>query len=732
MKKTPLSLLIAMAPLPVLAADVVLDTQTVQADFRKTDVQQIPEAVTVVDAAQIEARSAEHLEQVLSFAPNVNYASGASRGRYFQIRGIGERSQFVDPVNPSVGLVIDGIDMTGLGAAATLFDVQQVEVLRGPQGTRFGANALAGMINVSSNAPTKNREGYVSAKAGNYDSYGVGAALSGGLSDNVQARIAVHGYQSDGYIDNEFLDRDDTNERDENIARAKISWQPDADSEIRLTALYADIDNGYDAFSLDNNRTTLSNKPGRDSQDTLAFALSVDRNLSSAVRFESTITASNSSAEYSYDEDWAYGEYTWLSDKPVYQPDPCDTTQGPCLADFDGYSSTDQYLRDFSRSSFDLRLLSGVDGRVFGDSTDWVVGLYWMTRDEELQRNYTWNAARYDSDLNTDSVALYTELATALSVNTTLTYGLRAERWKNDFRDNASAVDWDGEDADVMADTGETLVGGKITLESLLAQDHLAYASLARGYKAGGINTDPDISEANRTFETEFNNTFELGLKSALLDNSLRTRIAAFYIQRKDQQVKSSYAIQAADNSITFQDYLANAAEGKNYGLELESSWDLAANLNWELSYGLLRTEFVDYSYEVDVEDSDGNVIGSETIDRSGRAQAHAPEYSLATALTYAVNDALTLRVESEAKDSFYFSDSHDEQSKAYVQWHARVSYQVQQLELALSGRNLTNADVEVRGFGGFGNDPRDGYVENRYIQLGEPRLIMAEAKYSF
>ena len=126
MKKTPLSLLIAMAPLPVLAADLVLDTQTVQADFRKTDVQQIPEAVTVVDAAQIEARSAEHLDQVLSFAPNVNYASGASRGRYFQIRGIGERSQFVDPVNPSVGLVIDGIDMTGLGAAATLFDVQQV------------------------------------------------------------------------------------------------------------------------------------------------------------------------------------------------------------------------------------------------------------------------------------------------------------------------------------------------------------------------------------------------------------------------------------------------------------------------------------------------------------------------------------------------------------------------------------------------------------------------------
>ncbi|MCD8530267.1 MAG: TonB-dependent receptor plug domain-containing protein [Saccharospirillaceae bacterium] len=219
MKKTPLSLLVLLAPLTPLSAlaadDVTLSTQTVQADFRKADVQQIPEAVTLVGSEQIEARSAQHLEQILSFAPNVNFASGASRGRYYQIRGIGERSQFVDPVNPSVGLVIDGIDMTGLGAAATLFDVQQVEILRGPQGTRFGANALAGMINIRSNDPTQNREGYISAEAGNYSSYGLGAALSGSLSDHLQGRIAVQGFESDGYIDNEFLNRDDTNNQDE-------------------------------------------------------------------------------------------------------------------------------------------------------------------------------------------------------------------------------------------------------------------------------------------------------------------------------------------------------------------------------------------------------------------------------------------------------------------------------------------------------------------------------------
>ena len=162
---------------------VELDVVTVSADFRDSNVQELAEAVTVVGEQQIEQRSAEHLEQILSLAPNVNFSAGSSRARYYQIRGIGERSQFIDPVNPSVGLMIDGIDMTGLGGAATLFDVEQVEVLRGPQGTRFGANALAGMINIKSKDATRDTEGYVAAKVGNYNTHTESAAISGSITD---------------------------------------------------------------------------------------------------------------------------------------------------------------------------------------------------------------------------------------------------------------------------------------------------------------------------------------------------------------------------------------------------------------------------------------------------------------------------------------------------------------------------------------------------------------------
>jgi outer membrane receptor protein involved in Fe transport len=670
------------------AEAVALDVVTVSADFRDTNVQELPEAVTVIDADDIAARSAQHLESVLSFAPNVNFSSGASRGRYFQIRGIGERSQFIDPVNPSVGLMIDGIDMTGLGGAATLFDVKQVEVLRGPQGTRFGANALAGMINIKSNDATKKTEGYVAAKAGNYNMHSESAAISGSITDNVQARIAVNSFQSDGYMENEFLDKDNTNNLDEVVARGKLAVQLSADTNLGLTYLYADIDNGYDAFSLEKNRTTSTDQPGVDAQDTNAIALSINSRLSDAFQLETEITSSWTQSEYSYDDDWSY----------------------PGIAPGWEYKAYDQYLRDYQRSSADLRILSGGEGRILSDTSDWVVGLYLLQRKEDFTRNYQYIPQQFESSLESSSVAMYGEIGSDLTSSVRLISGLRIENWNSRYDDNNS----------VKGKTNEVLVGGEITLESMLNINNLAYISFARGYKAGGVNTNPDISEANREYDTEFNNTVELGLKSSILEDNLTTRLSAFYIQRKNQQVKSSYSY-LENNTPKFQDYLANAAEGKNYGLEFESDWNLNSELNWSLSAGYLLTEFVDYTYEND----DG------VFSKNGRDQAHAPEYSLASAISYLITPDLSLRLESEAKDKFYYSDSHDQQSAEYVLLHARIEYSQSNYSIALYGRNITDRDYTVKGYY-FGIDPRLEYAKELQEQLGEPRLVGIEGKYQF
>nr|WP_246624610.1 TonB-dependent receptor [Oceanobacter mangrovi] len=699
---------------PAFAADSnndVIEEVVVTADFRQTDVQAIPEATTVVGADAIEQRSADHLESLLALAPNVNFSSGASRGRYFQIRGIGERSQFVDPVNPSVGLRIDGIDMTGLGGGAGLFDVQQVEVLRGPQGTRFGANALAGMINIESNGPTEAFEGMVSAKMGNYNSYAYGAALSGEVGPGLQLRLAAQQNVSDGYMHNAYLNRDDTQSIDEELLRLKGALALTPNNQLDFTWLYINVDNGYDGFSLDNTRTTYSDNPGEDKQNTRAAALTWTSTAAAAFDLRVHVSGSNSTTDYGYDEDWGYGQYDDTTGTCV--------VVGTCLANQEGawgYSSTDQYLRDYRRRELDIRLTSAEAGRLFNDSADWVVGYYQMSRDEDLLRYFfnwdTYMDATFTSDLGTDARAVYGELTISVTDLLTITAGLRGERWTTDYRDS-NGID---------NDRSENLWGGKLTAEYLLSDSQLAYASVARGYKAGGVNTDPDISEDNRTFDTEYNVAWEAGLKSSLLDDQLKTRLAAFYILRKNQQVKSSYAVaNDVGAGYTFQDYLANAAEGQNYGLELESDWALTDELSWTFSGGYLNTEFLDYQYET----ADG------TFSMNGREQAQSPKYSFANSLAYAFVSGLSLTLENEAKDSFYFSDSHNEKAKSYVLWHARVAYDAANWQLALYGRNLTNVDYEVRGFH-FGNDPRDGYTNQRWVQYGEPRLYGVEGKYFF
>ena len=191
-------------------------------------------------------RGAQHLQEILNLAPNVNFAAGTSRARYFQIRGIGDRSQLVEPLNPSVGLVLDDVDFSGIGSISTQFDIQQVEVLRGPQGTLHGANALAGLINIRSNAPSETFEHSVEAGVGDYDTWSIGAISSGPISESLRYRLAVQQFESNGYTDNKFLNRDDTESRDELTLRGKLRWLTNDTHTVDLNLNYIDINNGYD------------------------------------------------------------------------------------------------------------------------------------------------------------------------------------------------------------------------------------------------------------------------------------------------------------------------------------------------------------------------------------------------------------------------------------------------------------------------------------------------------
>ena len=680
----------AIEPVIDSAIDSAIEEIIVTSDFRDSALLKTPASVTVISSAAIAQRQARHLEQVLNLAPNVNFSSGASRGRFIQIRGIGERSQFIEPLNPSVGTLVDGIDFTGIAGAATTMDIAQIEILRGPQGTLYGANALAGLINLRSNQPSEQLQGNMHVSVGDYDTRTVSAAVGGPVSESLGYRVAVQQHNSDGYIENDFLKRDDTNSIDELSLRTILDWQASDDLDLKLTLFHVDADNGYDGFSLDNTRHTLSDTPGQDRHK--ATAVAVESSWQGAENFKviGLVSFADNDLEYGYDEDWAF-------------PDIC--TGEPC----EGweYNSADNYARERDNASVDIKLVSTPEARILNDSSDWVVGVYWRDQDEQLLRQYTYAAADFTSDFETTNKALYTQLDTQLSDSLTLISGLRLENREATYRDSdlvAHSVD-------------ENLWGGRLALQYQITANQMVYGLVSRGYKAGGVNSDSSLAAEDREFDTELMWNFETGIKGRWLDDRLQTQVAAFYQKRDDIQIKQSL-VQSRDdsNAPDFTDYFGNAASGANYGVEVEFNWLATESLAWFGSLGLLSAD-----YDIPL-----------SLDLDSRQQAHAPDYQFALGGSYQVNDSLSVSIDVEGKDKFYLSSSHNEQSQSYELINARINYALAGWELSLWGRNLTNKDVIVRGFGGFGNDPRKFYATEAYYQFGEPRMFGVSGQYDF
>jgi outer membrane receptor protein involved in Fe transport len=688
-----------------------LETITVTSDFRQQSLQNAPTSMSVLTDIDIKQRNAKHLEELIAVSPNVNFASGSQRARYYQIRGIGERSQFQEPINPSVGMIIDDVDFTGIGSIANLFDVKQAEVFRGPQGTRFGANAIAGMINITTNEPSEDFEGAVQLGIGNYNAYDMGVALSGPATDSVKYRLAVNQSTSDGYIENVHLQRDDTNNRDELTIRGKLAIEASNNLTIDLAGYYFDFDNGYDAYSLDNNRETYSDEPGFDQQETAAFSAKFTYQGFDSATILAIVSNADSDLAYGYDEDWAY----------VGISDP-DVIENPDYAYWE-YTSTDHYYRDKAVLTTELRAISNQGQEIFNGSTAWVAGIFYKQDDEDLLRQYTYANGDFTSTNRSKSMAIYGQLDTKLTEHWSLISGLRVENRSADY-----------DNSDLYKDSiDDTMLGGKLVLSYQQTQDSLWYASINRGYKAGGNNTDGTLPDDLRTFEPEYLMNYELGYKVSLLDNSVYIRSSVFYMDRTDMQVKSSKNILREDGSSEFISYLGNATSGSNYGAEIESAWTINDYVNIYGSIGLLNTEFDEFV--------DGNSL-------TGEEQAHAPNYQFNIGINYQPTDEWLFNISVDGKDEFYFSDTryyeyvkdsgiyepipeNDIKSEAVVLLNASISYLQDNWQIKVWGRNLANEDYANRGFY-FPNDPRDGYTPKQYTQLSEPLVFGASLDYQF
>ncbi len=670
-----------------------MEVIVVTSDFRQSSLDKMPSSISVIDQQQIEDEGAQHFEDVLNGIANFNWSGGSSRAKYFQIRGVGEQEEYQGAPNSSVGYIIDDIDMSGLGMISSMYDLQQVEVLRGPQGTRYGANALAGLIYLKSNDPTSVFEHGAELQLGDDNLRTYSGFSSGPLSDSGKLlyRVSLQQHEQNGYRDNLYLGRDDTNGRDEFTGRIKLRWYATDDLVADLSLMHADFNNGYDAWTLDNNGfDTLTDEPGVDKQRTTGGSLKLTYSGADSFELVSLSSMAQSDTHHGYDGDWANPEF-WAARS--CEGEPCQ------------YDYTWNKLGDRTTLSQEFRLSSTEAGRIFDGSTDWLVGVYGLrlTEDNDTLEIYNGWEDRLLAEYEATNLAVFAQLDSDLGNGYALSVGARLERRESDYSDS---------DKDAF-EPSENMWGGHIALSKTLSPGQQAYARIARGYKAGGFNMSlPASLSDKKEFQAETLYNYELGLKSEWLDGDATTHFSLFYMDRRDQQVSASQ--QNPDEPQKFILYVENAGSSHNYGAELEANWYATDNLKLYGTLGWLETAYGDYAYQ----DKYGGLV-----DLTGRELAHSPNLTYSAGATYRSDLGWFANLTTSGKSEFYYSDSNDSKSEPYTIFNARVGYETETWSAYLWGRNLFDEKYGVRGFY-FGNEPDNGWADKQYIRYGDPRQL--------
>jgi len=660
---------------------------TVTATLRKATLISVPASISVIDRQTLADAGEQHFEDVIGLVPNLNWAAGSSRPQYFQLRGVGDLEQYQGAPNPSIGFLVDDIDFSGVGMVATLFDVDQVEVLRGPQGTRYGANALGGLIKIKTREPQRDFDAMTEASVGEDDEWSAGAVVGGAIAGTETGafRVGVQQYQSDGFRRNAFLGRDDTNGRDELTARARVRFDPSERWQVDVSALALDLENGYDAFAIDNSRVTQSDHPGSDSQRSIGGSVNL-RYHADPFDIVSISAYADSDIDYGFDGDWGNDAFWGVP-----------------------YDFTTSIVRNRRTFTQDLRLESpGVDA---DRRLAWIAGAYVRRLDESDDQldqgvyltDVTSNPLQ--SDYWSTNYALYGQFEWALSSAFELTLGLRAERYDAQYQDSS------GERFTPTDD----LLGGNLSASYAFSDAMHWYASLSRGFKSGGFNIGAAITPDRRQYGPEYLWNLETGLRALLADGRLDTAVTLFYMRRENEQVQTSFQFDPTD-PLTFVFYTDNAAQGRNYGLEASLRWRVTDTLWLDTSLGLLRSYYLDYMF------------GDRDLD--GREQTNAPSYQYSVGLTWRHPLGWMARVGVNGRDAYYYSASNDQRARVATLVNVKAGYESERWAVYLWGQNVFDENYSQLGFF-FGDEPPD-FPDKRYTQAGDPRQLGVTAQWHF
>lgn len=719
------------APVHAEEQTATLEEVVVSAQKREESIQEVPISVQVVSGETLQNQGIVSLLDFSQTTPGVKITRGASQNNLY-VRGIGPGNN--TSLEQSVVRFVDDVyDGRGKGAESQLLDIERIEILKGPQTTYFGGNAIGGAFNIVTQKPTDGADGYMRAfytpDVGGYELEG---AQNIPVTDTFRLRIAAMGNgMSRGWLD----DRG---------ARTKLPKE--TNSAVRLSSAWDITDKLTAAFRLEysdryqegSNNSQLYNCPPNPAPTSLTCytAVNTGQNFSMESNTRSNtpgqmLSVRRNDYAATLDYDLGFGTLTSVSAYTYYDFATRYDGDG-VVEDFVGIYHGEEY----SQTSQELRLTSSGENKI-----DWMLGLYYQDSDLRVDQTVSYPFRSYGS---TGIATLYPALAPylplgmralwsvdastysafgSLTWNVTdafsLTGGFRGSEVRKHFLQNGRAGRVLGSFETLeplpesLAALGAGLLRGtptdydqrgkyhrlspSVRLQYQVTPDVMAYATYTDGFKSGGFQGNNFTGDPSRgTFDSETVSAYEVGMKSEWFDNRLLFNVSAFLSDYEDLQV----AAYIPSGGVVVQ-VIGNAATARSQGVETEVQWAISQHWRTGLNVTFLDSKY--RSYPSAPVNTWQQAAGMTIQDLSGKPTAQAPDVSAVWTLQYShpISGDLEFRANS---DVFYTDDIPDPfgDPVLLVPSYAKVGASLTLVnnrtnwEFSLVGRNLTDKTVRA------------------------------------
>jgi iron complex outermembrane receptor protein len=656
---------------------------TVTAAKVESTEQRTPISMSVLTAETLQRNNVATLSDLAQIAPSVEFSQN-DESEIITIRGVSSRDT-TEIGDPDVSVDIDGLYFQrAIGLGDSIFDLERVEVLRGPQGTLYGRNAVGGAINFITAKPKNEFEASASVVYGNYNAVQTEGMVNMPVSDSVQIRASFFTRSHSGYANN--APAQDGDDADSKAARLHVALEPFDDLKILLTGQFVHL--GGVGTSI--NGTPLVYEPDGSVDHNFPAALSSGRtfphNLPSGY-LDSLATSFQVHIDYSLP--WAdllySGGYRHLNYHNLFNLDGVSNV-------YDGFQQNEHPIT----LNHEFRIASKPDswfqwqaGVFYFDESNQLLTFFQDTKPNPPQNLFTFNYPSIDAK----SKAGFAQGSIPLMDNLRLELGAR---YSKDDKERTGYLNYGSGIADESAASSSSKTTYHAALNWQATPSNLIYLKYDTGYKAGGF-TDA------APYSPETLSAVEIGAKNRWLDNRLQLNAAAFYYDYKDQQISQF---------VGNQTIIRNAGKSRIDGVEFDSAALLTKDDKIDAYLGFLDAKFTEF----DVAGATGN------ISLAGNAPPQAPKVTLNVGYQHTVHFApgsLTGRVQTHYESTSYntFFNYADDRQGGYSRTDAFLTWTPADAkwEVQAYGRNLENKRIIVSA----SEQPLFGtYV----YQFGDPR----------